>query len=394
MISFVWSSKYPFLAGTGGSENYTAGQVRELMRRGIETRIITLGHGTSDGRDDFPDIPFLALDKKEHLSELDDTIVFITYPLNVSTKHKSYVILHCPPLSCARRDPLFEPKAFVGKKLITPSRYAAKLWSKQARQTGRDIATVYPFAEDCFSRVQRPARKGKKTRILFAGRLTPDKGVYTLLASLHMDKMQDLDYELTMTSACSHPKEGQVVRAILEAHPWVNLVPARRSPQEMAELMAEHDIVVMPSTDIFWHEAFGILSVEAQHAGCRVVASKAGGIPETNTGSSILVKADDPQALANGLAKAAALGPLTTFERAKASTKFTVANSVDTLLQTIEETSRLAMLPQKMLPHMKAVRRKLSQQKLQLVESVDHLKQDTYAVLGQARKRQPHPKNL
>lgn len=393
MISFVWSSKYPFLAGTGGSENYTAGQVRELMRRGIETRILTIGHGTNDGREDFPDITFKALNSKEELSDLDDTIVFITYPLDVPTKHKSYVILHCPPTSCARRDPLFNPKAFKHKKLITPSRFAAKMWSKHARQIARDITAVYPFAENVFSQVRRPVRAEGKTRILFAGRLTPDKGIYTLLASLHMDKMQDLDYELTATTACSHPKEGQIVRTLLEAHPWVNLVPARRSPREMAELMAEHDIVVMPSTDIFWHEAFGILSVEAQHAGCRVVASKAGGIPETNAGGVVLVKPDDPQALANGLARAAALGPLTAFERAKAATKFTVAESVDTLLRTIEETTLLSMLPQRMLPQMKVVRQKLTKQTTQLALSVDHLKQDTYAALDQVRKRRAPAKN-
>jgi glycosyltransferase involved in cell wall biosynthesis len=393
MISFVWSSKYPFLAGTGGSENYTAGQVRELMRRGIATRILTLGHGTEDGRKDFPDITFKALNSKEELSELDDTIVFITYPLDIPTRHKSYVILHCPPTSCARRDPLFNPRAFKQKKLITPSRYAAKMWSKHARQIARDITAVYPFAENNFRGVKRPAH-GTKTKILFAGRLTPDKGIYTLLASLHMDKMQDLEYELTATDACSHPKEGQIVRALLEAHPWINLVPSRRSPQEMAELMAEHDIVVMPSTDIFWHEAFGILSVEAQHAGCRVVASKAGGIPETDCGGLLLVKPDDPQSLANGIAKAATLGPLSAFERAKAGTKFTVAESVDTLLRTIEETKMLTMLPQKMLPHMEAVRQKLHAQRDQLAQSVDHLKQDTYAALGQVRKRQSQPKNL
>lgn len=350
MISFVWSAKYPFVAGSGGSENYTAGQIRELKRRGIPTRLITIGHGEQDGRDDYPDIPFLALNSKEKLSELDDTLVFVTYPLNVKTKRQAYTILHCPPITCAKSDPLFDMKGMEGKQLITPSKFAAKQWSKQLRLLTSRIPAAYPFAETCFSKVERPKRdpNDKKVKILFAGRLTPDKGIYTLLAALHMQGMQDLDYELTATTACSHAEEGQVVLKLLEAHPWVNVVPARKNPEEMAQLMAEHDIVVMPSTNIFWYEAFGILSVEAQHAGCRVVASNAGGLPETDCGGMVLIKPDDPQALASGITKAAKLGPLTVAERAYASQKFTVKASVDTLLSIMEKTEK--KLSQQLLP--------------------------------------------
>src|SRR3982750_1342834 len=107
MISFVWSAKNPFLVGRGGSENYTAGQIRELMRRGIPARIITIGFGEDDGRDDFPDITFTALKSKEELAQLDDTLVFVTYPLNVKTKKPSYVILHCAPTTRGEVDPLY-----------------------------------------------------------------------------------------------------------------------------------------------------------------------------------------------------------------------------------------------------------------------------------------------
>lgn len=336
MISFVWSSKYPFLAGTGGSENYTAGHIRELQSRGIATRIITIGHGEDDGREDFPDISFLSLSKKEALSQLDDTLVFITYPLAVPTKHQAYAILHCPPLSCARPDPLFDPFGVIGKHLIAPSKFAAGEWASRLGQKLSEIPAVYPFAEKCFSQVKRVVRgSAKKTRILFAGRLTPDKGVYTLLAALHMDKMLDLDYELTATDACSHAEEGKIVHTLFKHHPLINLVPARRNPKEMAALMAEHDIVVVPSTNLFWQETFGIVSIEAQHAGCRVVASGSGGLPETNCGGLVLVQPDNPAALAEGIAKAVALGPLSAVKRKLASRKFTVKESVDTLLATM-----------------------------------------------------------
>lgn len=341
MISFVWSSKYPFYAGTGGSENYTAGHMRELQRRGIATRLITIGHGENDGREDFPDLSFKDLDSKEELSQLDDTLVFVTYPLNVKTQRQSYVILHCPPPTMTRPDPLFDPEGLKGKKLIATSQAAVKMWMQYLgtrRMLPKKIKVVYPFAEDCFSEIHRNEKPidTEKPKILFAGRLTPDKGIYTLLASLHMDSMQALQPQITFTAAGKHTDEGRIIYNLLKAHPFAQLREPCRSAEEMAALMAENDIVVMPTTNIFWRETFGIVSVEAQHAGCRVVASKSGGLPETDCGGLLVLKPDDPKALADGLARAIRKGPLTSYERQKASQKFTVAKSVDSLLKIIE----------------------------------------------------------
>jgi hypothetical protein len=61
LISFIWSPGNSLPAGTGGSENYTIGQVRELKRRGVPAQVVTVGLGVSDGREDFPGIPFLSL---------------------------------------------------------------------------------------------------------------------------------------------------------------------------------------------------------------------------------------------------------------------------------------------------------------------------------------------
>ena len=53
MISFVWPRGEPMLAGTGGSETYTTGHVRELLRRGIPAQVVTVGHGARGGHKDF-----------------------------------------------------------------------------------------------------------------------------------------------------------------------------------------------------------------------------------------------------------------------------------------------------------------------------------------------------
>lgn len=350
MISYVWSSKMPFWAGRGGSENYTAGHIRELMRRGIPSRLITVGLGEEDGREDFPDITFTSIASHEQLRGLDDTLIGVTFPINVPTKRPSYTILHCPPQSSKGRlgqHEQIDATNIGATKLLAPSSFAARLWAAQLHIKPSRIRPVYPFAESCFANVTRPVNKSGKVRILFAGRLMPDKGIFTLLAALHMDEMRGVSYELTVAAAGSNTDSGPIIRTLLEAHPWVTVVEPRRNPQEMAKLMAKHDIVLMPSSDIFWKETFGIISVEAQHAGCRVVASNSGGLPETDCGGLLLVRPDDPQALARGIVRAAALGPLTVAERMYAGSKFTVAASVDRLLAIIraeEQSGRRPLL--------------------------------------------------
>ncbi len=105
----------------------------------------------------------------------------------------------------------------------------------------------------------------------------------------------------------------------------------------MAALMAAHDVVVMPSNSQYWHETFGIVSIEAQHAGCRVVASDDGGLPETDCGAISLVGPDDAVALARGIGGAVDRGAVPTAQRRAAARRFTVERSVDALLEVLAD---------------------------------------------------------
>ncbi|WP_203337603.1 glycosyltransferase family 4 protein [Nocardioides limicola] len=335
MISFIWEPGLPLPAGTGGSENYTIGQVRELNRRGLAARVVTIGLGVADGRDEFVGIPFLALATVAEVSELDGAIVFVTEFPAVATRTPAYQILHVPP-------PLREhlrDAAVAGTRdrgLIATSGFAAQLWSGFLDVDVATIQVVYPFAEPCFASQPRWDRVSGGIRILYAGRLSPEKGIYTFLAMLHNDLVaKDPRLTFTATTSGDDKPQGALIRGLLEAHPGVDLVPACKTPAAMAALMAEHDIVVMPSNSQYWHETFGIVSIEAQHAGCRVVASDDGGLPETDCGAVILVQPDNAEALALGIREAIALGPLSPTGRHNAGGNFTVAQSVDELLAVL-----------------------------------------------------------
>ncbi|GAA0636660.1 hypothetical protein GCM10009547_46210 [Sporichthya brevicatena] len=331
MISFVWEPGLPLPAGTGGSENYTIGQVRELTRRGLAAQVVTIGVGAADGRDDFPGIPFRSLAGVDQVVTLDGIVVFVTdFPV-VATPRTAYQFLHVPPpLRDRHRARMLDQTRDRG--LIATSNFAAGLWADFLDVDLATVRVVYPFAEPCFARQPRTPTT-RATRVLYAGRLSPEKGIYTLLAMLHSDLIaSDLELTFTATTSGADKPQGAIIHQLLQAHPAIRVVPARKTPAAMAALMAEHDVVLMPSNSQYWHETFGIVSVEAQHAGCRVVASDDGGLPETDCGTITLVPPDNAEALAQGLLRAMALGPATPADRTSAAARFTVGQSVDDLL--------------------------------------------------------------
>lgn len=329
MISFIWPPGEPMLAGTGGSETFTAGHIRELLRRGIAAQVVSIGHGTKDGRQDFSDIPFLALPNQEAISELHGTVVFVNRSYPVPTKQKAIIILHC---SIPRRQDREKYRASVaGKTIIATSVYSGQQWALYLDVPFARINIVMPFADPIFSNVVRP-KPTKKTRILFAGRLHPEKGIYTLLEMMHQKDMQHNGYSTTIVTAGQHVEIGKEIARMLKGYPYAQLIPPQKTVPSIAKLLARSDILLMPSV---FAEPFGMLSVEAQHAGCRVVASNVGGLPETNCGLLTLVDPRSPLALLTGIKQAVALGSSSKKDRDKARGEFTLAASVDSFLQTI-----------------------------------------------------------
>ena len=224
LISFIWSPGNPLPAGTGGSENYTIGQVRELTRRGVRAQVVTVGLGASDGRDDFPGVPFRSLRTLAEVSELDATVVFVNEPHPVATRNPAFLILHNPP-PIRERDKAFAVAGTRERVLIATSRYAAALWSAYLDVDVSTISVVYPFAEPCFAAQSRPRNGTGKTRVLFAGRLSPEKGIYTLLETLHIDII-DADPALTFTAttAGADKPQGKIIERLLGSHPGICVV--------------------------------------------------------------------------------------------------------------------------------------------------------------------------
>jgi len=329
MISFVWPPGEPMLAGTGGSETYTAGHIRELLRRGIDAQVVTVGHGKKDGRKDFPDIPFVDFPSPEAISDLQGTVVFVNKAYPVPTKRKAAIILHC---SIPKKSDHGKYVAHVkDKKVIATSVYSAQQWALYLNIPYSRITVVLPFADPVFGNVSI-SKPTKKIRILFAGRFHPDKGIYTILEMMHQKEMQQREYDVSLVVAGQHVEIGREIARMLNHYPYAKLLPAQKNVTQMAKLLSKSDILIMPSV---FAEPFGMLSVEAQHAGCRVVASNVGGLPETNCGLLTLVEPRSPLALITGIKQAVALGPASKKERSQAIQEFTLNESVSKLLATL-----------------------------------------------------------
>ena len=329
MISFVWPPGEPMLAGTGGSETYTAGHVRELLRRGIDAQVVTVGHGTRDGRKDFAGIPFTSLKTFTELESLSGQIVFVNRSYPVRTKQKSAIILHCV-IPKPSEKPRYKEHV-TGKTVIATSIYSAQQWALYLDIPYSRMYIVLPFADPVFGSAMR-TKQTKQTRILYAGRLHPEKGIYTLLEMMHDKAMLRNGHKISIVLAGQHVETGRTIARMLDGYQYAQLLPPQKTVLDMAGLLSHSDILIVPSV---YAEPFGMLSVEAQHAGCRVVASNLGGLPETNCGLLTLVEPRDPKALLRGIDQAVALGAATKKERLIARKSFSLDDSATRLLEVL-----------------------------------------------------------
>ena len=183
--------------------------------------------------------------------------------------------LHLPPVhaAVARAVAAAAPRV----TLSTVSEYNAGLW----RAAGVPVHTVIPNgAAIPTAPVQPPA---EPPFVLFAGRVTPEKG-----PDLALDWAAAASLPLVLVGGVYDREfyESAIAGRVVQAPGWqpgeplpgpaVALGPRPRPA--VAALMARAGAVLMPAQ---WDEPFGLVAIEAQAAGCPVVAIARGGLAET-----------------------------------------------------------------------------------------------------------------
>jgi glycosyltransferase involved in cell wall biosynthesis len=170
------------------------------------------------------------------------------------------------------------------------------------------------------SQVRGPAPRSG--RLLFAGRITPGKGLAVLLEAL--GRVRDLPWSLSVLGRAWGVEDEQELQrlkaratalGISERVTWKGFLP-------LDDQWLTHDFLVFPSE---WVEACPLVVLEAMAHGLVVVASGVGGVPELvqDRRTGYLVPPSDPEALAAQLRRVL-VGEGTELETTAAAARQTV----------------------------------------------------------------------
>src|SRR5260370_1279198 len=231
--------------------------------------------------------------------------------------------------------------------LVTPvSDYISKKTRRQFPLIAGRCHTIYNGVDAAeFSRQREYDREsGREKRILYAGALSPHKGLHVLLDAFCMVMDEDPDVRLDLVgSQTSYPlaetfelRDREVIESVYPfyAYDWtarlrakLSLAPAdagtylahlkQRLSAAASEKVAFRGFVPRPElidlyydADVFafapiWNEGFGIPPIEAIAAWTPVVATRSGAIPEIvrDQRTGFLVPKNDPRALADSILK-------------------------------------------------------------------------------------------
>ncbi len=119
----------------------------------------------------------------------------------------------------------------------------------------------------------------KPKRIGFVGRLTPEKGVMSLLFAFAKVISAFPDWELWIVGSGAQREDLEILARDLGVARKV-VFTGSVNHEKALELLASFEILVLPSLDVAtWKEQFGHVLIEAMAAGVVVVGSDAGAIP-------------------------------------------------------------------------------------------------------------------
>jgi glycosyltransferase involved in cell wall biosynthesis len=172
-----------------------------------------------------------------------------------------------------------------------------------------DRISVIPAGLDCDKfkpaetkeALNRFGISGNTTKILFVGRLTPEKGIFDLLNAFALMVKNHQNIELLVVGT-GIPKIQTEITGLAESLKIKSKVKFLGSINysDMAEVHNLTDIFCLPSVETkFWAEQFGYSMVEAMACEKPVVSTYTGSIPEIvkNRVTGILVEQKNPAAL-------------------------------------------------------------------------------------------------
>ncbi len=142
-----------------------------------------------------------------------------------------------------------------------------------------------------------PDQPERSNELVFLGRLVSEKGTDLLLEALSILRDRALRPALTIIGSGPELSALQTMAAGLGLSEQVTFAGAKRG-SELVTLLQQHKIMVVPSR---YDEPFGVVALEGIAAGCVVVGSSGGGLPEAIGPSGVTFRNGDGDALAGAI---------------------------------------------------------------------------------------------
>ncbi len=151
-----------------------------------------------------------------------------------------------------------------------------------------------------------PPEKSPRLRVVFLGRMIPDKGADTLVDAIIRLGRGDIDTRIIGSHGFNPSASLTAYERRLRERAASALSPIRFEPfvdrARLPELLHNADVLVVPSR---WKDPCPLTVGEGLAAGLVVVGARIGGIPEIIGDAGILVEPEDPAGLARAIAQVA-----------------------------------------------------------------------------------------
>lgn len=155
-------------------------------------------------------------------------------------------------------------------------------------------------------------REEKALKLLYAGRLSADKGIETAVQAVdtlvHEQAMDQVHLTIAGSGDAPYEKQLQALVAQLKLEPYVSFL-GRLPFEQMPGLMQQNDILLVPS---LWPEPFARVVLEGMLSGLVVVATPMGGTSEiiVDDHNGLLFAPGDTAELAQQVSRLAGDAPL------------------------------------------------------------------------------------
>jgi glycosyltransferase involved in cell wall biosynthesis len=230
--------------------------------------------------------------------------------LTDATRHRPVLYAHNELLrTYTRRE---AGRALDGADVIVcVSQFLADLTASRLPTALRRRVVAIHNGVDCdHFRPQEGPSTGSGMRVLFVGRVVPEKGADVLLRALAA--LGRADVTATVVGSSGFARDDPLTdyeKRLREVAAGIR-IPVDFQPftprAGLAELLRKHDVLVVPSQ---WREPATLTVGEGLASGLPVIASRVGGIPEVVAHAELLVPPGDPDALAETLEWLANDGP-------------------------------------------------------------------------------------